>query len=371
MLTTALDPFIPWLLAAAMLVIMRRLERWLHQHLFKAGWLFTKNFQSTTVIYYLLFLPGVILHEAVTYLIASFLNVRAELVIAWPQAQEVARLRLGFVKLAKVTNPFKNALITLAPLLIGLLTIYTIANGVLRVNLIFGFVQVGQITEFGTALDLLTRAPDFWLWVYLIFTIANTMWPTDFKPIAGSRTLILVVVIVVGVLLAFGFGTALLDAFVSGALLGSINAISGVIGVVLIVDLVVVAALGTFEAIFERITGDSATFQNGKLVAVRRAERLQQQAQQRAKALKLAEKQRTRYQSVYELPLPLPTLTARDESITVRRDERNILAPNTATAPSNAQPALNEGGRAGASLITGTAVVKRESAEPVAEMDED
>ena len=86
---------------------MRRLERWLHQHMFKVGWLLTKNLQTTTILYYTFFLPGVVLHEFIYWLVAGILNVRAERAIAWPEAQAIAELKLNFIKLARNTSRIK------------------------------------------------------------------------------------------------------------------------------------------------------------------------------------------------------------------------------------------------------------------------
>ena len=72
-----------------MLVLFRQIERWLHQHIFKVGWLLTNNFQTTTVLYYILFLPGILLHECSLWLAAGILNVRAERAIEFPAEQEI------------------------------------------------------------------------------------------------------------------------------------------------------------------------------------------------------------------------------------------------------------------------------------------
>jgi hypothetical protein len=79
----------PLLIVVALFAILRWLERSLHQRIFKVGWLLSKNSQTTTILYYTFFLPGVALHELVLWLVAGFLDVRAERAIAWPQKQEI------------------------------------------------------------------------------------------------------------------------------------------------------------------------------------------------------------------------------------------------------------------------------------------
>ena len=112
--------------------MLRRLETWLHQHLFKVGWLTTKNFQTTTILYYTFFLPGVVLHEFTYWLAAGLLNVRAERAIQWPEAQDIGELKLNFVKLAPRSSPWRVAIITLCPLIVGILVVVLIANSIFQ-----------------------------------------------------------------------------------------------------------------------------------------------------------------------------------------------------------------------------------------------
>ncbi|MEO8397943.1 MAG: hypothetical protein ABI700_33425, partial [Chloroflexota bacterium] len=168
---------LPWLVVGVLLYAMRRLERWQHQHIFKVGWLLTKNLQTTTIFYYTFFLPGVFLHEFVYWMAAGILNVRAERAIAWPEAQAIAELNLNFIKLNRNTSRIKVAIISIMPLISGLALIWLITNNVLNLNLVIAVLNGGKLEDFGSALTLLLSTPDVWIWVYLVFAIANTMFP--------------------------------------------------------------------------------------------------------------------------------------------------------------------------------------------------
>ncbi|MFN8448386.1 MAG: hypothetical protein U0521_07290 [Anaerolineae bacterium] len=158
-----------------LLYAMRRLERWLHQHIFKVGWLLTKNLHTTTILYYTFFLPGVVVHEIIYWLVAGILNVRAERAIAMPEAQAIAELRLTFIRLSRNTSRVRRAIIGISPLISGLALIWLISNNVLNLNVVIAVLRVGGLDGVGSAINLLTSTPDIWLWVYFMFAVANTM----------------------------------------------------------------------------------------------------------------------------------------------------------------------------------------------------
>src|SRR5262249_6071148 len=155
-----------------MLYVVRRLERWLHQHIFKVGWLLTRNLRTTTVLYYTFFLPGVFVHEFIYWLVAGILNVQAERAIAWPEAQAIAELNLNFVRLAPKTSRVKVAIISISPLIGGLVLIGFIATQVLNLNVVIAVLRTGGWDSLGSAISLLLSTPDVWIWVYLTFAIA-------------------------------------------------------------------------------------------------------------------------------------------------------------------------------------------------------
>jgi hypothetical protein len=314
-----IDLLIPWLLVIALLYPIRQLERVFHQHLFKVGWLFTKNWRRTTILYYSLFAPGVALNQFVYWLTAGILDVRAERALTWPETQEIAELRLNFVKLARGVGAIKVAIISIAPLCAAIIIIAIIAHSVLNVG---EFVAILNGTALPTAApgaplteDLTLRIafqhlfaiPDLWLWLYLIVTIANTMMP-DAKSLRGWRPVLLVIGAAVIVLYALGVGDQVLIALFGGSLSQVLSGLGLTLGVIIVVDLVAIGVLGAIEAIYERITGDSATFQNGKLVALRREELLKQRQQQREKEAKQAKQEAARgsLTSIYDLAFPLP-----------------------------------------------------------------
>jgi hypothetical protein len=363
-----------------LLYVVRWLERWLHQHIFKVGWLVTKNFLTTTIIYYLFFLPGEFINELSIWMAATIANVRADTSIRIPDQQEIAELKLDFVKTAKNVSRFQAAFIALAPLAVGIFALWIIANQALKLDTaLLPFNQLG-LEGLPQTVTNLTTAPGFWLWVYIAFTIANSMFPHDWKFLRGWKIMLVGIGIFILILYALGVGEAILGYALAGPLYQGAVALVQVLAFVIVMNIFATALLGIVEAIIERITGDSATFQHGKLVAVRRKDLIAQKAQQKEKAEKAAAKAAERANmtlSIYSLPFPTPGGPDK-VGATVSRDT-DFTLPATAGSPaSTAPPAAPPGivaptpsseGRAGAGIITATPL--RVETTPVAEKVED
>ncbi len=282
----------------------------MHQHIFKVGWLVTKQYQTTTILYYAFFLPGIILNQLIFWLAAGFLNVSAERTIAWPEKQEIGELKLDFIRLSKNVTPFRFAIISTMPLLVGMIAVWHIANNVLNVPLFLTELNAGGfLVNISTALAHFTNAPDFWIWVYLAFAISNTMMP-NFANLRGWRIVLTIVGILIAALYVLGAGDQVVMSNLRGPVTNALNSLSSVFAIIIGLDIFMVAVLGTMEAIIERITGDSATFENGKMVTMRRSELIARR--QQALAVKPQQKaQRAAAApvgppSVYKLNFPIP-----------------------------------------------------------------
>lgn len=294
----------------ALFTFLRRIERWLHQHVFKVGWLSTHDYQTTTILYYTFFLPGVVLHEVVYWLAAGVFNVRAERSIKWPEKQEIGELQLNFVQLASNTGIYRKAIISIAPLIAGILAIWYIVAQIYDVPSFLNTIQSGELADFTRGLSDLTAAPNFWLWLYIIFTIGNTMFPQIPQDLQGWRTIALGGLGVSVALLLIGLGGEIFE-FLSGSLENLLTILLTTIVMLILIDVFMVLLLGTIEWAIETTTGHSATFRGGKMITMTREEVLAEQARERRqKQLNLRpepnENERVAVQSVYDLPFPIP-----------------------------------------------------------------
>jgi hypothetical protein len=301
-------------------------------------------------------LPGVVLYEFSYWLVAGLLNVRADRAISWPQKQEIAELKLNFVKLHKSAGTVKVGIISLAPLIVGIVAVWHIAINVMHVGDFLNMMRSSRLADLGTALGALTSAPDFWLWVYMIFAISNTMMP-NIKDLRGLRVVGVVVAVGAGGLFLIGVGDELVLQTLTGPVASALNVLAGVFAVMIAVDLIMTGILGLIEAIIERITGDSATFVNGKLVAMTRAELLAQRAKEAEQARKARQtKERAPAvagpPSVYKLAFPIPGTPGKEavtqsEGVVIEREK-----------PPTLQPGALRDDRAGPAVITGAVTEK-------------
>ncbi|NWG16653.1 MAG: hypothetical protein HXY41_08460 [Chloroflexi bacterium] len=354
------DLIAPWLLVAAMLYMLRRLERWLHQHIFKVGWLVTKQLQTTTILFYAFFLPGIVLHEFTYWLVAGLLNVRADRALEWPKKQEVAELKLNFVRLTPKTGAIRLAIITISPFIVGVLLIWLIANTIINIQEAAASLQSGFLTDVSQMVSRLTATPDFWLWIYLIFTIGNTLSPSNPEHLRGWQRLLPVAGVILLVLIFLGAADeVLVNALAS--LNATVNSLSGTLGVIIVVDLFMVAILGTVEAIIERITGHSATYKDGKLITMRRSELMAQRAAEMKKGRapqKAARAAPAGPPSVYRFALPIPGAPGKEA---ISRADDRIIAPQEKPLPSPLAPTP---GRDAPAVISGAAAPKPDETPP-------
>ncbi|MCY4464330.1 MAG: hypothetical protein OXE46_02200 [Chloroflexi bacterium] len=301
----------------------RRVERWLHQHIFKVGWLLTNNFQITTILYYSLFLPGIVLHELCVWLLAGLLRVRAERAISFPAAQEIGELRLNFIRLSPQAGRIRIVIISLTPLAAGIVALWLLAEGVFRWQTALAPLDAGGIDALATALQTVVRTADFWLWVYLAFVIANTMFPA--LPLLQSWWHKAAAAIA---LLLLAYLARTLDSAFSLALLESLAV---ALLQVLAFNLLVVAVLGTVESLIERVTGKSASFVDGKMIAMSREEALAWRAEQRrASASSRPQPKPKAFRTIYDFPLPIPGPPGREP---VSRRAVTVLMPSAPEEP--------------------------------------
>ncbi|MCY4064597.1 MAG: hypothetical protein OXG53_19705 [Chloroflexi bacterium] len=320
-----------------MLVLFRLTERWLHQHIFKVGWLLTNDFQTTTILYYILFLPGILLHELSLWLAAGILNVRAERAIEFPAEQEIGELRLNFIRISPQSGAIRYAVTKLAPILAGLACLWITAARIFSWQEAAAIVASGSIDDLARALSRVTATADFWLWFYLAFTVANTMFPAlQWKLSAIQKT---VVVATTGALVTFAWwiGSGIDASFTQG-----IESLAGSLALVMLqmalINTAAVLALGAMETMIERVTGKSATFAAGKMIAMSRQEAQEQKARQERERRAARHEQRAKVsdeviRSVYELNFPIPGPPGREP---VSRSA--VAVVNISEKPSNRTP---------------------------------
>lgn len=162
-----------WLIV--ILLVLLLLNRWITAHVQGVGLLLSNNQSVAIWLYFFLFLPGIFLHELSHYVMALLLRVNVGNFSLWPQ-KKGKELVLGSVQVRGV-GPLRHSLVGAAPLLFGSLAVLIIGR-FLHFDALGSEMMRGDLTA---VLDILSGSiatPDFWLWLYLLFAIANAMMPS-------------------------------------------------------------------------------------------------------------------------------------------------------------------------------------------------
>ena len=274
----------------------------MRQHVVKVGWLLTHDQNTALIFYCAAFLPGVTLRAALVWLGMRILRAK-DMRLQLPRGGANEPLPPGFLLLLGGAHPLKRLIIELLPVLAGLTALWLIATYAIDVSAALALTYAGGVDAIGRGIARLTGASDFWLWIYLAFTLSNILLsqPPKLSQRGGVLSVAFVALICVGTALALG---ALLD--VSSLVDGLLRGLALLFAFATGINLALALALGTIEAVIERITGHNATFHDGAFVAVKRddapAEKRRENdasALERRKALNAP-------RSLLELPLPLP-----------------------------------------------------------------
>lgn len=176
-MSTTLTPFIWVAIAIPALLLM---QRWIRTHLHGISLLLTGSAERAVVIYALILLPGVLLHELSHWLTANLLGVRTGTISIIPRRQPDGTIQLGYVEYYKGKNlgPVRESLIGGAPLIIGTAVILLISFIVFSVPDLVTAVQSGDIDILTLGLSDLFQTRFILIWVYLIFAISNGMLPS-------------------------------------------------------------------------------------------------------------------------------------------------------------------------------------------------
>ncbi len=235
-----------WLMALGVLLLA--VNRWITRHLQGIGLLLFGDSAVATVLYFVVMLPGVALHEVSHWAMASLLRVRTGGVSLWPKRMRNGRVRLGSVQV-QVVDPFRESLIGLAPFLVGTAAVLLIARQAFGVQVP---VQASPVEQLGLVLDNLSRlsqVSDAWLWLYLLFAISNSMLPseTDRRP---WRMMALYLILVSAAYYALVGVPRVPDNMVAAASRG-VDLLSFAFGLTLTVDLLVMVLVFGLEIILE------------------------------------------------------------------------------------------------------------------------
>ena len=264
-MTQALTPLF-WAIMA--LVGLLLLQRWIHTHLHGLSLLLTGHPDRAVIVYALVLLPGVFLHEASHWLAATFLGVRTGSFSLIPRRQADGSVQLGYVEYyrGRTLDPVRESIIGGAPLIAGTAVILLIGLRIFNVTELATAVQSGQAESLSIALTQLYQTPDFLVWLYLIFAIANGMMPSKSDRRAWPAFIITMIVLA-GIVYLLGLS----DRVMAG-LAHPVSLMFGYLGLAfslaISVDLFFMGVIALLEMIVSRVKGISVVY-TGRGEAVR------------------------------------------------------------------------------------------------------
>jgi hypothetical protein len=245
-----------WLLVALVPLIF--LERWVHRHLQGIWMLLLRDPDLALAMYSLLMLPGVLVHEGSHWVAATLLGVRAGRFSVVPERLPDGTLRLGYVE-TEHADPVREALIGVAPLIVGVAAIVLVGFSRLGVTPVGEAVARGDLLGTIQSAHTMTGLPNFWLWLYLIFTISNSMLPSASDRRAWWPVLAAIIVVTL-VLFYLGLGSALMESLAS-PLDATTRALASAFSITVGLNLVLIPAIWLMEGGLTRLTGLKVEYQ--------------------------------------------------------------------------------------------------------------
>ncbi len=197
-----------YLLFIVSLVVFVGVQRLLHREIQGFLMIIFRNPRIVIALFSFILLPGVFIHELSHWLTAVLLRVPVLKFSLIPEAGKSGQLRMGFVQTRKC-DPIRDSLIGLAPFVFGMLIIGWIGSSQLGLNSVVSALFEGNAGGTIDSFLLSIRQADYWIWMYLAFSISSAMLPSSSDRQSWKPILIGVIIVIFGLLLV-GLGDWLL-----------------------------------------------------------------------------------------------------------------------------------------------------------------
>jgi hypothetical protein len=242
MIATLFGAWTPLVAFAATLLPLLWVKRWITRHLQELSMRWVGDPDVALIVYFVVVLPGVVVHELSHWFTASVLGVRVRSLSLGPVRKgRSRRVSLGSIRVGNV-DPVRASLIGMAPLFGGCAIILLIGYLVLGVGDLVRIVTGQGVDGLLAGMEQVIRVPDFWLWLYLIFAVSNAMLPSESDMSSVRPVLIFLGIVVLAVLVVAGV-PAIPDEAVAW-----VNTVAGFLassfGVTLVADAVFMLIIG-------------------------------------------------------------------------------------------------------------------------------
>ena len=204
---SAFGPWMPLVALVVMLLPLLWVKRWITNHLQELSMRWVGDPDVALIVYFVIVLPGVVVHELSHWLMASLLGVRVRKLTIGPVRKGRSRRVSGVLELARIEDPVRASLIGLAPLLGGSAVILLIGHFVLGVGELTEVVLLEGVDGILASLDHVIHVADFGLWLYLVFAVSNAMLPSVSDMATVRPVLIFLGIVAAAVLVVTGIPT--------------------------------------------------------------------------------------------------------------------------------------------------------------------
>ena len=241
---------IAWL--SLLLLGLAILQRRVHFEFQAIFLLLTKRIDLSILLFSIVFLPGVLLHEISHYLTAKLLRVPTGRFSVLPRPLPEGKLQLGYVETYK-TDVFRDALIGFAPLVTGITVIALISYFQFEIIPSTDSIKIASMNIIMDTFFRVYSQSDFWLWFYFIFVISSTMYPSASDRRSWLSMFVLLFVILLFFIL-LGAGPWMIDVLIPGfneILLG----LSIILGISALIHVVFLIPSWLIRLIITRTTG--------------------------------------------------------------------------------------------------------------------
>ena len=211
-------------------------------------YLITGSDDLAMVILFLIYLPGILIHETSHWLVARILGLKTSKFRVWPKYSRNT-IGLGSVTVSS-GGVIWDSLVGLAPLLIGSALIVLIGEQVFDTQTVAFAWRTGRLLDGLTFVaDGLAHRPDSLLWSYLLFAIANAMMPSasDRAPLKSLGIYVVLIGAVFVLIDQSGRNVVLLLNF----LLGPIQLLTGAFFLVTAIDLAIFLTLLAVRSLWQ------------------------------------------------------------------------------------------------------------------------
>ena len=227
------------------------LDRQTHRRLQQVFLLLTGRSDSATLLYSLVLLPGVALHELSHAVAALLLRVRVLGFSLRPRRLSSKSLQLGYVETLR-TDVLRSSLIGAAPLFAGVGALLLISRevfGVRDLSAAAAALDPHALTMQMRSVFTAEYAP---LWIYAMFAVANGMMPSPSDRRAWPPVLAGVVLIGIA---AYAAGGAMLLDWVRPGMRTALQWLGGAFTLTAFVNAGVLLVLVVCVKLLERVTG--------------------------------------------------------------------------------------------------------------------